>query len=132
VVSVQVEHTLYRAVLLMIGRSWVRAPPASLHRRPVQPLLTCDDAVSEDAFPRFGYAVVCDRKRRYAARRGKYAAKQPGVICACCYVVCLGMTLRNASPTLIWVARHHGYGGIRRSALLNLAVLRSRRRLRRR
>jgi len=21
------------------------------------------------------------------------------------------MTLRNASPTLIWVARHHGYGG---------------------
>jgi len=40
--------------------------------------LTCDDAVSEDAFPRFGYAVVRDRKRRYAARRGKYAANQPG------------------------------------------------------
>jgi len=78
VVSVQAVRTMHRAVLLIIRRSWVRAPPAPLHRRPVKPLLTCDDAVSEDAFPRFGYAVVRDRKRRYAARRGTYAANQPG------------------------------------------------------
>jgi hypothetical protein len=43
---------------------------------------------------------MCDRKRQYAARCGKYAAKSAGIIRACYDVVCLGMTLHNASPAL--------------------------------
>ena len=52
------------------------------------------------ASSRFGYAVRCGRKRQYAARCGKYAAKSAGVVCACCNAVCLGVRLRNAPPTL--------------------------------
>src|SRR5436190_22141567 len=97
---------------------------------------------SRDVSSRFGYAVMCDRKRPYAVRCGKYAAKSAGVSCACCDDACLGMTLHNASPTLDLggkgitgtgdVAGPCDLAAIQCSALLNLAVLRSRRRLRRR
>jgi hypothetical protein len=73
--SVQRARVLHKAVLLIIRRSWVRAPPAPPPRFPVRAPLTCDDVMLKGASSRSWYAVMCDRKRQYAARCGKYAAK---------------------------------------------------------
>ena len=51
------------------------------------------------ASSRFGYAVVCDRKRQYAARCDKYAAKSADVVCARWNVVCFGVMPSNASSS---------------------------------
>ena len=104
-VSVQVVHSERRAMLLIIRRSWVRAPPAPPRYFPVQAPLTCDDAMFKGASSRFGYAVVCDRKRQYAARCDKYAAKSADVVCARWNVVCLGVMPSNASSSWTWMAR---------------------------
>jgi hypothetical protein len=53
---------------------------------------------------------MCGRKRQYAARRGKYAAKSAGVIHACWNASCLRMTLRDASPPLDLDGKGDGYG----------------------